>query len=157
MLQNKAYYVKPKLSLDPSWLKTKMYEEKILVPPGTQIFVGKVASVQLKTGTVLSGGAEQILLPSNWPRAWVVGYRRITSRQLQIPPQYRDTPPPEYDEKPRGKGIIPNSLYRLVCPRCCSEDVRKLPKQEQFVITGVKGGQYRMKYVCNENDCMYYW
>ena len=157
MLQNKAYYVKPKLSLDPSWLKTKMYEEKILVPPGTQIFVEKVASVQLKSGTVLSGGAEQVLLPSNWPKAWVVGYRRTTSRQPQIPPQYKVTPPPEYDKKPRVNVAISNSLYRLVCPRCYSEDVRKLSEQEQFVITGIKGRQYRMKYVCNEEDCMYYW
>ncbi len=60
---------KMRLALDPSWLNTKMYEEKILLPAGQKIIVGTVASVTLRTGAVLPGGADQILLPKDWPES----------------------------------------------------------------------------------------
>ncbi len=49
---------KIRLALDPLWLSTKAYEEKILLPQGSIINVGIVAPVKLKTGTILEGGAD---------------------------------------------------------------------------------------------------
>ena len=148
---------KMRLALDPSWLNTKMYEEKILVPAGQIIILGTVASVTLKTGSVLPGGADQILLPKDWPESWILGYRRITERQLQFPPKFRLDRPPEYDVRANLGDKIKNRLYRAVCPRCCSENVRKLTASEQFSVTGSKGNQYEMHFFCNELDCGYYW
>ena len=148
---------KMRLALNPSWLNTKMYEEKILLPAGQTIIVGIVASVTLQTGSVLPGGADQILLPKDWPESWIIGYRRITERQLQFVPQYRLGKPPEFDVCAKPGDNIKNTLYRAVCPRCCSENVRKLPASEIFTITGSKGNQYEMRFSCNEPDCGYYW
>ena len=69
-----------RLALDPAWFNTKMYEAKLLIPKDIVISVGIVAQVRLKTETVLSGGADQILLPREWPDSWIVGYRRVTTR-----------------------------------------------------------------------------
>ncbi len=74
---------KLRLALAPEWFSTKAYEEKILLPKGSIINVGIVAPVTLKTGAVLPGGADQILLPRNWSEEdWTIGYRRVTTRQL---------------------------------------------------------------------------
>lgn len=54
---------KVRLALDPGWLNTKMFEAKLLVPAGTRLSVGIVASVTLPIGTILPGGADQLLLP----------------------------------------------------------------------------------------------
>ena len=80
--------VKIRLALKPSWKNTRLVEEKIVVPPRQIISVGIVAPVVLETGTVLKGGAEQVLLPQNWPQSWVVGYREITSKPLQTYPEF---------------------------------------------------------------------
>ena len=148
---------KMRLALNPSWLNTKMYEEKILLPAGQTIIVGTVASVTLRTGAVLPGGADQILLPKDWPESWIIGYRRITERQLQNVPQYMLGKPPEFDITAKPWDSSKNTLYRSVCPRCCSENVRKLSISERFTITGSKGNQYEMRFSCNEPDCQYFW
>ena len=109
---------KMRLALDPSWLNTKMYEEKILLPGGQTIIVGTVASVTLQTGSVLPGGADQILLPKDWPESWIIGYRRITECQLQFVPQYKLRRPPEFDITAKPGDNSKNTLYRTVCPRC---------------------------------------
>lgn len=148
---------KLRLALDPSWWNTKMYEAKICVPCDQTLIVGVVGSVELKTGTILPGGADQILLPVNWPEEWIIGYRRLTSRQLQLVPKYRLPKPPEFAMKASSNYAFSNVLYRQVCPMCCSENIRALEKEEQFLITGSRGGQYIMKFTCLEKDCLYYW
>ena len=140
---------KLRLALDPAWANTKMYEARLIVPAGISIRIGTVASVVLKTGTVLPGGADQILLPQGWPESWITGYRRLTARQLQAPPCFSPQRPPEYDSK--------ENLYRMICPVCGCEKCQKLPEEEQFTITGSKGNQYVMQYVCLNPDCQYYW
>jgi hypothetical protein len=43
--------------------------------------VGKVAPQTIKsTGTVLEGGADQVLLPQNWPKEWIKSSRQVPSR-----------------------------------------------------------------------------
>lgn len=139
--------VKIRLALNPVWMNTKMYEAKIIVPENTIISVGIVAPVVLKTKTVLSGGADQVLLPKDWPEDWIVGYRRITSNQLSSQPVFISGKPPKCNTK--------NELYTLTCPRCVSENIRRLDEAERFVIIGKKGGVYKMKHHCN--DCDYFW
>lgn len=141
--------VKMRLALAPEWFNTKMYEEKILVPVGQVLYVGKVAPVQLKTGTWLPGGADQLILPKQWPPEWVLGYRRITSRQLQQIPAYRPGQVPPAANK--------SSAYSHICPYCGSEHIRKLNPEERFSIIGCKGNKYVMKSVCEEPNCGYYW
>lgn len=140
---------KLRLALDPAWANTKMYEARLIVPADVTISVGTVASVRLKTGTVLPGGADQILLPREWPEDWITGYRRLTARQLQAPPYFNLPKPCEYDRK--------GELYRMSCPACGCEECRKLAEQEQFAIIGRKGNQYIMQYICLNPDCQYYW
>ena len=140
---------KLRLALDPAWANTKMYEARLIVPAGISISIGTVASVVLKTGTVLPGGADQILLPQGWPESWITGYRRLTARQLQSPPCFSSQKPPKYDSK--------ENLYRMICPACGCEKCRKLPEEEHFTITGSKGNPYVMQYACLNPDCQYYW
>lgn len=140
---------KMRLALDPAWFNTKMYEVKLVVPAGVKISVGIVAEVRLKTGTILPGGADQVLLPFGWPDGWIVGYRRIIGRQLQSVPCYSPEPVGVCD----GKG----SVYRKVCPACGCEKVRKLPIEQQFVIVGCRGNAYTMQNVCLNPECQYYW
>lgn len=91
--------VKIRLALKPEWLNTRLVEEKILVPVGTKINVGLVAPVTLNTGTILTGGAEQVLLPRNWPKEWIIGYREVTSKPLMNYPKFYLEPPKDNREK----------------------------------------------------------
>lgn len=143
---------KLRLALDPEWFSTKAYEEKILLPKGTVINVGIVAPVTLKTGTILPGGADQILLPKDWPEEWVLGYRRITARQLINPPEFalKKSDLPENDKK--------ITVYKIpVCCCCGNSDVTKLEKGEQIEVVGSKGNRYVMRFHCNNPKCGYYW
>lgn len=140
---------KLRLALDPTWFNTKMYEAQLQIPSGTTLSIGTVASVCLKTGTVLPGGADQVLLPRDWPESWIIGYRRVTSRQLLSPPCFAPQKPAEYNTK--------ESLYRKMCPACGCEQIRKLTDAEQFSIVGQKGNQYVMQNVCLNPECQYHW
>ncbi len=140
---------KLRLALDPSWMNTKMYEAKLLIPPNTIISVGIVAPVHLKSGTILPGGADQVLLPLKWPEDWITGYRRVTSRQLQTQPCFLRSKPAEYDTK--------NTLFTKICPACGCEQTRPLLESERFTITGKNGNQYIMNNVCLNPQCQYYW
>lgn len=63
----------------PEWKNTPQYEAEIVVPKGTTLQVGKVASQVTKGGTVLSGGADQILLPQGWDDAtWIKNVRELS-------------------------------------------------------------------------------
>lgn len=145
-----AIDAKLRLALDPKWANTKMYEAKLIVPAGVKISVGIVAPVRLSSGTLLPGGAEQILLPYQWPSAWIQGYRRITGRQLQRVPAYSLKEPPEI-----SAGM--KSLYPKVCPMCCGSDVEILPPEKRFDVIGSKGGRYTMQMKCRNPMCGYCW
>lgn len=58
------------------------------MPKGVVLNIGVVAPVNLLSGTILPGGAEQVLLPQKWSEAWVVGYRYVTSEPLMEYPKY---------------------------------------------------------------------
>lgn len=142
--------VKNRLALDPSWMNTKMFEAKILVPSGTEINYGIVAPVTLKSGTVLEGGADQIMLPENWSTGFIVGYRRVTTHQLINPPLYTMLEPVEK--------VSREHLYTIpACPYCGCSDVDILSKEHQISIRGSKGTIYKMRYKCNNPLCEYYW
>lgn len=144
---------KLRLALAPEWFSTKAYEEKILLPKGSIINVGIVAPVTLKTGTVLPGGADQILLPRNWSEEdWTIGYRRVTTRQLINPPEFKlkKSDLPESDVKA--------TVYKIpVCCSCGGSDVTKLEESEQFEMEGSKGSRYIMRFHCNNPKCGFYW
>lgn len=59
--------VKIRLALNPQWKNALYIEEKIIVPKGVGINIGVVAPVKLLSGTILESGADQILLPKDWP------------------------------------------------------------------------------------------
>lgn len=144
---------KLRLALAPEWFSTKAYEEKILLPKGSIINIGIVAPVTLKTGTVLPGGADQILLPRNWSEEdWTIGYRRVTTRQLINPPEFKlkKSDLPESDVKA--------TVYKIpVCCYCSGFDVTKLEESEQFEVEGSKGNRYIMRFHCNNPKCGFYW
>ena len=125
-----------------------MYEAKVIVPLGTTINVGIVAPITTIDGTVFAGGADQILLPCNWDKNWIEGYRRVTARQLQVEPRY-------YAKDPEI--IIVNEAHKAVCPMCCDTNTVHLSENERFTITGRNGGVYTMKFHCLNEDCGYYW
>ena len=130
--------VKNRLALAPEWFNTKMYEEKLLVAP-----------VKMKSGTILSGGAQQILLTERCKKEWVLGCRRITSRQITHVPKYKLADIPDEVEK--------KDLYPVICPVCGSANIVTLSENEQFSIRGCKGNTYTMKHHCLDADCEYYW
>ena len=140
---------KLRLALDPAWFNTKMYESKLIVPAGQIISVGIVASVKLKTGTILPGGADQVLLPYGWPEDWITGYRRLTGRQLQTYPYFTANKPTGHSTK--------ETLYTKICPACGCEEIRELLPSEQLAIIGCKGNQYTLRSLCLNPECQYYW
>jgi len=91
--------VKMRLALDPQWKNALYIEEKIMVPKGTTLNIGIVAPVTLLSGTVLDGGADQVLLPQNWSEDWVIGYRFVTSEPLMDYPTYSTDKPNEIRNK----------------------------------------------------------
>ena len=68
-------------ALLPSWKNTREFEAIIKVPKGTTISYGKVAPQTIdKTGSILKGGADQILLPRDWPEEWVQQIVKLSSK-----------------------------------------------------------------------------
>ena len=91
--------VKIRLALDPAWHNAKLVEAKIVVPIGITLNVGVIAPVCLKTGTLLEGEADQILLQFNWGKEWIVGYREVTSKPLLEYPDYCEMAPKCYRDR----------------------------------------------------------
>jgi len=140
--------VKIRLALLPKWGNTKMYEAKFVVPKGEQFYIGIAAPQVTKSGTVLQGGAEQIFIPSaikNW-NTWVLGYRRITSRQLDAPP--------EYPLRTVAEEVDKDGLYPLLCPKCTCTQVEKLC----MTSTGYgENNSNELVYRCCNPECGYMW
>ncbi|WP_231877694.1 MULTISPECIES: hypothetical protein [unclassified Erwinia] len=66
-------------ALLPQWKNTRQFEATILVPKGTVLQLGEVAPQITKSGTILSGGADQIILPRGWDQSWILNVRGINS------------------------------------------------------------------------------
>ena len=68
-------------ALLPEWKNSRMYEAEITIPKGEKLNIGKVApQINVKTGTILKGGADQILLPQDWPLEWITDIRVVPSK-----------------------------------------------------------------------------
>lgn len=143
---------KQRLALDPSWMNTKVYEAKMLLPKGSEISLGIVAPVVTKSGTVLEGGAEQIHIPKGWSMDMIIGYRRVTSRQLLNKPYFSIKNKPDFDTIKKDTNI-----YKPVCPACGCDDICILSDKERFTVVGKMGGVYEMKFNCKNSECRYYW
>ena len=66
-------------ALLPQWKNTRQFEATILVPKGTVLQLGEVAPQITKSGTILSGGADQIILPRGWEQSWILNVREVNS------------------------------------------------------------------------------
>ena len=65
-------------ALLPEWGNSRKYEAVIEIPEGEVLHIGKVAEQEIKsTGTILSGRADQVLLPQNWPLEWIIQIREV--------------------------------------------------------------------------------
>lgn len=93
--------VKLRLALKLEWKNTRMVEARLLVPAGTVIQAGIVAPQTLPTGTVLPGGADQIMLPADWSDEWITGYRLLRFHPQLTYPEYSPEEPPAQMPKPR--------------------------------------------------------
>jgi len=69
---------KTDLALLPQWKNTRVEEAIIKVPKGTVLNIGKVApQTNPASGTILQGGADQVLMPRDWPQEWIVGTNKV--------------------------------------------------------------------------------
>ena len=50
------------------------------MPKGTTINISRVEKQYTKTGTLLEGDGNQILLPQGWPSEWIKEIREVPSR-----------------------------------------------------------------------------
>lgn len=140
--------VKERLALLPIWRNTKMYEAKFIVPSGEKFYAGIAAPQVTASGTVLKGGAEQIYIPdirAKWDE-WVCGYRRITSRQLDEPPEYMLGAIKEEVSK--------EELYSLMCPKCTFTQIEKL-RVNDLNNNMKRSGELFFK--CCNPECGYQW
>jgi len=65
-------------ALLPEWKNTRVFEAEIVIPKGTQLDIGKVAPQTISsTGTILEGGADQLLMPQGWPKEWIKSTRGV--------------------------------------------------------------------------------
>ncbi|WDV45178.1 hypothetical protein PV797_16875 [Clostridiaceae bacterium M8S5] len=69
---NNKQEIMDKLALLPEWGNTMDYVATIKIPKGTVLNIGKVAPQTSQNGQRLNGGADQILMPLNWPNSWIV-------------------------------------------------------------------------------------
>ena len=148
------YDAKMRVALDQLWGNSKMFEAKILVPAETKINVGIVAPVTSKSGTIFPGGADQIMMPLNWPKEWVIGYRRVSTRQLQKEPVYTEG-------IPEDRIMYIEDLYKpRTCPQCGSTDniiVYHGADADYGPVVCEDGSTCIARYHCLNKDCLYYW
>lgn len=67
-------------ALVPEWKNSRQFEAIIEVPKGTIINIGKVEKQYTKTGALLAGNGDQILLPQGWSSDWIKEIRKVPSR-----------------------------------------------------------------------------
>ena len=67
-------------ALVPDWKNSRQYEAVIEVPKGQVLNIGRVEKQYTKTGALLEGDGDQILLPQGWPSEWIKETREVPSR-----------------------------------------------------------------------------
>ncbi|GGE54843.1 hypothetical protein [Priestia taiwanensis] len=67
-------------ALVPDWKNSRQYEAVIEVPKGQILNIGRVEKQYTKTGALLEGDGDQILLPQGWPSEWIKETREVPSR-----------------------------------------------------------------------------
>jgi len=67
-------------ALLPDWKNTREYEAVIEVPKGQILNIGRVEKQYTKTGALLEGDGDQILLPQGWPSEWTKEIRKVPSK-----------------------------------------------------------------------------
>lgn len=67
-------------ALVPDWKNTRQYEAVIEIPKGQVLNIGRVEKQYTKTGALLEGDWDQILLPQGWPSEWIKETREVPSR-----------------------------------------------------------------------------
>ncbi|MEB6548557.1 hypothetical protein MXL46_05475 [Heyndrickxia sporothermodurans] len=67
-------------ALVPDWKNTREYEAVIEVPKGQILNIGRVEKQYTKTGALLVGDGDQVLLPQGWPSEWIKEIRKVPSR-----------------------------------------------------------------------------
>jgi hypothetical protein len=71
---------KENTALVPDWKNTREYEAVIEVPKGQILNIGRVEKQYTKSGALLKGDGDQILLPQGWPSEWIKEIRNVPSR-----------------------------------------------------------------------------
>ncbi|MFE4243893.1 hypothetical protein ACFRK4_29725, partial [Peribacillus butanolivorans] len=67
-------------ALVPDWKNSRQYEAVIEIPKGQVLNIGRVEKQYTKTGALLEGDGDQILLPQGWPSEWIKETREVPSR-----------------------------------------------------------------------------
>ncbi|APH06932.1 hypothetical protein A9C19_03050 [Bacillus weihaiensis] len=67
-------------ALVPDWKNTREFEAIIEVPKGQILNIGRVEKQYTKTGALLEGDADQILLPQGWQSEWIKDIRKVPSK-----------------------------------------------------------------------------
>ena len=67
-------------ALVPDWKNTREFEAVIEVPKGQILNIGRVEKQYTKTGALLKGDGDQILLPQGWPSEWIKDIRKVPSK-----------------------------------------------------------------------------
>ena len=67
-------------ALVPNWKNTREFEAVIEVPKGQILNIGRVEKQYTKTGALLKGDGDQILLPQGWPSEWIKDIRKVPSK-----------------------------------------------------------------------------
>ncbi|KXH78558.1 ribonuclease YeeF family protein [Sporosarcina sp. HYO08] len=67
-------------ALVPDWKNSRQFEAVIEVPEGQILNIGRVEKQFTKTGALLEGNGDQILLPQGWPSEWIKEIREVPSR-----------------------------------------------------------------------------
>lgn len=64
------------LALLPEWKNSRTMEAVIEIPKGTTVQIGRAEKQFTMAGTELKGNEDQILLPLNYPKDWIISTRR---------------------------------------------------------------------------------
>lgn len=78
----------------------------------------------------------KLLLPNDWSEDWIVGYRRITSRQLQFEPVYVNDKPSKYNKK--------DKLYIMICPCYRKTNIEQLNESDCIIVYGKRNVKYKI-------------
>jgi hypothetical protein len=67
-------------ALVPDWKNSRQFEAVIEVPKGETLNIGRVEKQYTKSGALLEGDGDQILLPQGWSSDWIKETRKVPSR-----------------------------------------------------------------------------